>query len=288
MRPIKQYGCRARFKAYSGISRPLVNADGGSGNGTETGTGTTKTMVGVTLIVYNFEHSHDIRHRDTPDREKETDRSKKLRLRREHKEQASRYVQALLMRGVGIRDVARMLGDNAKRCRDMILASSGETTTERRRFTRSDFFTKSDVVEALEMMQGMWKERSQSDLDEDMEEEEVQGVEEVEEANDMEEVQEVQEMEEREEAVEANDVEEVQEDVVMEEGDNVEEVSEAQWQTDILQKALRDFYLLKDTTGLDPELEENDDRLQEPTSSIGPDNQQLAASYIYTHPNLKV
>jgi hypothetical protein len=230
-------------------------------------------MVGVTMIVYNFEHSHDLRDRDTPGREKETDRSKELRLRRKHTEQVGRYIEALLVRGVGIRDVTRMLGANTRRCRDIILASRGETTTTtRRRIARHDFLTKSNVVEALEMMQGMETEGLQGGSDEEKEEEE----------------EEVGEMEDAKETNDMEEVQEVQEEVVVEKEDKLQVGSKAQWQTDILQRALQDLYRLKASSGLDPELEENDDRLQEPTSSSDSNDQQLAASRIYTHPNLKV
>lgn len=135
MKPARRLECRARFTAFSGISRSLDNGIDGAG-GTDGGTGMKMIRkVGVTLIVCEFEHNHDIRHLVTTD--KETDRSRDLRLNREKRGELSRQIKALLTRGIGIREVAQMLGANAKRCRELCVR--GGSGSRGRRFGRKNY-----------------------------------------------------------------------------------------------------------------------------------------------------
>lgn len=273
MKPARRLGCRAKFTAFSGISLPLANGADGAGGTDGMGTKSRK-KAGVTLIVYEFEHNHDIRHLVTSD--KETDRSRDLRLSREKREELSRHIKALLTRGVGIREVAQMLGANAKRCRE--LRVRGESGSRRRRFGRKDYLTRRDFVEALELLQRMEVGGSLRSLDKKSKVEEAE-----------EESEEEAEVEEEEPEVEEKQSEKGMEKTleVYVDDDKVEEVSKEQWQMDILRKALTDLYWLKEASGLDPELEEDDPRLQGPVSSTDTNGQQRG-SHIYTHPHLEV
>lgn len=273
MKPARRLGCRARFTAFSGISRPFANGVDGA-DGTD-GTGT-KTMkkVGVTLIVYEYEHNHDIRHLVATN--KETDRSRDLRLSREKREELARHIKVLLARGFEIREVAQMLGANAKRCRELHMR--GGNGSKGRRFGWKDYLTRSDVVKALELLQSIEAWGTQRSLDKESQVGDAE-----------EESKEEAEIEEGEPAVKKKESErEVEKALEVDvDDDKVEEVSKEQWQMDILRKALKDLYCLKETSGLDPELDEDDPRLHGLGSSTDTNGQQRG-SHIYTHPHLEV
>ncbi|KAF9309398.1 hypothetical protein BGZ91_007439, partial [Linnemannia elongata] len=273
MKPARRLGCRGKFTAFSGISRPLTNGVDGA-DGTD-GTGT-KSMkkVGVTLIVYEYEHNHDIRHLMTTN--KETDRSRDLRLSREKREELARHIKVLLARGFEIREVAQMLGANAKRCRELHMR--GGNGSKGRRFGWKEYLTRSDVVKALELLQRIEAWGTQRSLDKESQVGEAE-----------EESKEVAEMKEGEPAVEEKESKrEVEKALEVDvDDDKVEEVSKEQWQMDILRKALKDLYCLKETSGLDPELDEDDPRLHGLGSSTDTNGQQRG-SHIYTHPHLEV
>ncbi|KAF9293125.1 hypothetical protein BGZ88_005753 [Linnemannia elongata] len=273
MKPSRRLGCRAKFTAFSGISRPFANGVDGA-DGTD-GTGT-KTMkkVGVTLIVYEYEHNHDIRHLVATN--KETDRSRDLRLSREKREELARHIKVLLARGFEIREVAQMLGANAKRCRELHMR--GGNGSKGRRFGRKDYLTRSDVVKALELLQSIEAWGTQRSLDKESQVGDAE-----------EESKEEAEIEEGEPAVEKKESErEVEKALEVDvDDDKVEEVSKEQWQMDILRKALKDLYCLKETSGLDSELDEDDPRLHGLGSSTDTNGQQRG-SHIYTHPHLEI
>lgn len=273
MKPARRLGCRAKFTAFSGISRPLANgvdgADGTDGAGTKT-----MKKVGVTLIVYEYEHNHDIRHLVATN--KETDRSRDLRLSREKREELARHIKVLLARGFEIREVAQMLGANAKRCRELHMR--GGNGSKGRRFGWKDYLTRNDVVKALELLQSIEAWGTQRSLDKESQVGDAE-----------EESKEEAEIEEGEPAVKKKESErEVEKALEVDvDDDKVEEVSKEQWQMDILRKALKDLYCLKETSGLDPELDEDDPRLHGLGSSTDTNGQQRG-SHIYTHPHLEV